>query len=176
MKVCNLRTHSLQRCRAVLLALAALAYVSNSLAEEIGSVDTKFKLLSPDDSIKVAAVEDPDIEGVVCYLSRAQKGGYSGALGLAEDTSDASIACRQVGPISITGRLEPGESVFRERRSLIFKSLKVVRFCDVKHNTIVYLTYSERVVEGSPKNSVSAVPIQPWPGQETPLSNCSYDK
>lgn len=175
MEIYKLVTHSLQRSCTVLISLAALAYVSSPLAEEIGSVDTKFKLLSPDDSIKVAAVEDPDIEGVVCYLSRAQKGGYSGALGLAEDTSDASIACRQVGPISITGRLEPGESVFRERRSLIFKSLKVVRFCDVKHNTIVYLTYSERVVEGSPKNSVSAVPIQPWPEQKTPLASCSYD-
>lgn len=148
--------------------------VSLVFANEIGSVDTKFNLLSPDDSIKVAAVEDPKVGGVVCYLSRAQKGGYSGALGLAEDTSDASIDCRQVGPITVNGKIKAGDSIFRERRSLIFKSLKIVRFCDLDNNALVYLVYSERVVEGSPKNSVSAVPIRPWPGQTEPIAQCRY--
>ena len=142
------------------------------VADEIGSVDTKFNLLSPDDSIKVEAVEDPKVGGVVCYLSRAQKGGYSGALGLAEDTSDASIDCRQVGTIILSEKIKPGDSIFRERRSLIFKSLKIVRFCDLDHNTLVYLVYSERVVEGSPKNSVSAVPIRP--GQTESVAQCRY--
>ncbi|MFK7914110.1 MAG: CreA family protein [Pseudomonadales bacterium] len=151
-------------------------------ALEIGSVDTKFNLLSPDDSINVEAFADPKVSGVVCYLSRAQKGGYRGALGLAEDTSDASIDCRQVAPIVINEPFKEGEGVFRERRSLIFKSLKVVRFCDVEHNVLVYLAYSERVIEGSPKNSLSAVPIAPWPGASaedaanTAAVQCRYQR
>lgn len=156
--------------------LLAVLLAASAVAEEIGSVDTKFNLLSPDDSIKIVAFEDPKVDGVVCYLSRAQKGGFKGAIGVAEDTSDASIDCRQVGPITIADGLAPGDSVFRERRSLIFKSLKVVRFCDLTHNAVVYLTYSERVIEGSPKNSVSAVPIRPWPGTEGPPVRCEYDE
>ena len=165
--------------------LCALLLAFPASAKEIGSVDTKFNLLSPDDSINVAAFPDPKIEGVVCYLSRAQKGGYRGALGLAEDTSDASIDCRQVGPIRMVKSFDKGESVFRERRSLIFKSLKVVRFCDDASNAIVYLAYSERVIEGSPKNSLSAVPIIPWgvdtadtqaaAGQPAATARCTYD-
>lgn len=163
----------------VLLTLLAVATAPAS-ALEIGSVDTKFNLLSPDDSINVEAFADPDVAGVVCYLSRAQKGGYRGALGLAEDTSDASIDCRQVGPVAINKPFKKGESVFRERRSLIFKSLKVVRFCDTEHNALVYLAYSERVIEGSPKNSLSAVPIRAWPGAAGAregagaLAQCAY--
>lgn len=165
----------------VWLGLLGLLPSPMATALEIGSVDTKFNLLSPDDSINVEAFADPKVEGVVCYLSRAQKGGYRGALGLAEDTSDASIDCRQVGPIRITEPFDKGEGVFRERRSLIFKSLKVVRFCDVEHNSLVYLAYSERVIEGSPKNSLSAVPIRYWPdptstAQATPeTARCSYE-
>lgn len=155
---------------------AGLCLLSVASAEEIGKVDTKLRPLSPDDSIKIESVQDPDVEGVVCYVSRAQVGGYSGALGLAEDTSDASINCQQVGPISIRNAFKPGEHVFRERRSLIFKSLRVIRFCDVQHNAIVYLVYSEKLIDGSPKNSVAAVPIKLWPGQETPLAQCTYAK
>jgi len=145
-------------------------------AAEVGSVDTKFNLLSPDDSIKIEVVKDPKIEGVVCYLSSAQKGGYRGALGIAEDTSDASIDCRQIGPIQFIKPFKKGESVFKERRSLIFKKLKVVRFCDISNNAIVYLVYSERVIEGSPKNSVSAVPVSKWHTQKDDelLEMCSY--
>lgn len=145
-------------------------------AEEVGAVDTKFNLLSPDDSIKIEVFEDPAIEGVACYLSRAEKGGYRGVVGIAEDTSDASIECLQVGPIRITEELEEEQQVFNERRSLIFKRMKVVRFCDTPRNTIVYLVYSERVIEGSPKNSVSAVPITRWAGAdaEEDLPVCRY--
>ncbi|MCB1859323.1 MAG: CreA family protein [Gammaproteobacteria bacterium] len=163
----------IRQCKLLIL-LACSCMHDLSIADEIGSVDTKFNLLSPDDSIKVAVVKDPKVDGVVCYLSRAQKGGYSGALGLAEDTSDASIDCRQVGPISLSPKIKPGESMFRERRSLIFKSLKIVRFCDIDNNALVYLAYSERVVEGSPKNSVSAVPIRPWLNQTAPIPECRY--
>lgn len=162
---------------ATKLAFIVLLVVAPGLlsADEIGSVDTKFNLLSPDDSIKVDGFADPKIDGIVCYLSRAQRGGYKGALGIAEDTSDASIECTQVGPISMLKPLERGEKVFRERRSLVFKSLKVVRFCDTANNAVVYLSYSERVVEGSPKNSVSAVPIRPWRGSEAEIPRCVYN-
>jgi CreA protein len=161
----------------VMLVLACLLFPLTGYAEEIGSVDTKFNLLSPDDSIKVEVFEDPKIDGVVCYLSKAQKGGYKGAVGIAEDTSDASLDCRQVGPIKILESLKKGESVFKERRSLIFKKLKVIRFCDSKRNAIIYLVYSERVIEGSPKNSVSAVPITRWETQSTQdtLAACGYE-
>jgi len=147
-------------------------------ADEVGSVDTKFNLLSPDDSIKIEVFDDPAIAGVACYLSRAEKGGYKGVVGIAEDTSDASIECNQVGPIRITDELGEEEEVFNERRSLIFKRMKVVRFCDTPRNTIVYLVYSERVIEGSPKNSVSAVPITRWAGTDADeaLPVCQYKK
>ncbi len=157
-----------------LFAAVSLLLSPGVLAREIGSVDTKFNLLSPDDSINVDVFEDPKIEGVVCYLSKAQKGGYLGAAGLREDTSDASIACRQIGPVKVREPFDKGERVFRERRSIVFKSLKVVRFCDVRNNAMVYLAYSEKVIEGSPKNSVSAVPVLPWPGQSEPLAQCRY--
>ncbi|MGH8607925.1 MAG: CreA family protein [Gammaproteobacteria bacterium] len=132
-------------------------------ADEIGSVDTKFKLLSPDHKIVVDAFDDPKVEGVACYLSRAKTGGFKGAFGVAEDTSDASIECRQVGPIQIKDELEEGERVFQERRSLIFKKLQVVRFFDEKRKVLVYLVYSDRIIEGSPQNSITTVPIMPWP-------------
>lgn len=158
-----------------LVAITLLLAAAPLFAADIGSVDTKFNMLSPDDSINVASFRDPNIEGIVCYLSRAQKGGYRGALGLAEDTSDASIDCRQVGPIKLVKPFEEADPVFRERRSLIFKSLKVVRFCDTDSNAVVYLAYSEKVVEGSPKNSISAVPFRPWRDETAEPALCRYD-
>ena len=137
-------------------------------AEEIGNVDTKFKFLTPDHSIAVDVFDDPDIEGIACYISRAKKGGVKGTLGLAEETSHASIDCKQVGPVTITGDLKHGERVFRERRSLIFKKLQVVRFIDEARNSLVYLAFSDRIIDGSPENSISAVSIMPWPEGSTP--------
>jgi len=129
-------------------------------AEPIGEVDTVFKLIGPDHKIVVDAYDDPKVAGITCYVSRAKTGGISGALGVAEDKSEASIACRQVGPISFAGKpLELREEMFNERLSLVFKHLRVVRMVDRKRNTLVYLTYSDRVIEGSPKNSVTAVPV-----------------
>ncbi len=147
--------------------LAALAILGGAAAaDEIGSVNTVFKWVGPDHKIVIDAFDDPDVTGVTCYVSRAKKGGVSGALGLAEDTADASIACRQVGPITLPERVATrkadGDQVFKERLSLMFKTLQVVRFYDAKRNTLVYLTYSDKLVDGSPKNSVSAVPIEPW--------------
>lgn len=130
--------------------------------EFIGSVDTVFKLLGPDHKIVIEAFDDPKIEGVTCHISRAKTGGISGALGFAEDPSYASIACRQVGPVRFKEALENREEVFSKRTSFIFKELHVVRFVDRKRNVLIYLAYSDKVVEGSPKNAISTVPIMPW--------------
>jgi CreA protein len=129
--------------------------------EPIGEVDTVFKLIGPDHKIVVDAYDDPKVAGVTCYVSRAKTGGVKGALGLAEDKSDASIACRQTGPISFSGKLDKQDEMFSERISLIFKRLRVVRMVDAKRNVLVYLTYSDRVIEGSPQNSISVVPLPP---------------
>lgn len=135
-------------------------------AEQIGSVDTVFKMIGPDHKIVVEAFDDPDVNNVTCYISRAKTGGIKGGLGLAEDTSDAAISCQQVGPIEVSDKIKngkaQGEVVFQKRTSLVFKKLQVVRFYDAKRNALVYLTYSDKVVEGSPKNAISAVPIMPW--------------
>ena len=153
-------------CSKIFFVLFALFFVGllpkSASAEVIGHVDTKFNLLSPDDSIVVEAFDDPDIEGVACHLSRAQKGGWKGAIGLAEDTSDASIACRQIGPVEIKRKIKDGDEVFSKRASALFKRIHVVRFYDQKRNTLIYLEYSDKIIEGSPKNSISTVPIMPW--------------
>jgi len=142
-----------------LLLLAAIGVTGAARAETIGEVDTAFKLIGPDHKIVVDVYDDPKVEGVSCFVSRAKTGGISGALGLAEDKAEASIACRQVGPISISQPLKRQEEVFNERLSLVFKKLRIVRMVDAKRHTLVYLTYSDRLVDGSPKNSVTAVPV-----------------
>lgn len=142
---------------------AALALLATGVqAETIGEVSTVFKLVGPNHKIVVEAFDDPKVEGVTCYLSRAKTGGIKGGLGLAEDRAEASIACRQVGPIRFREALEDGEEVFKERTSLVFKTMQVVRFFDEKRNTLVYMVYSDRIIEGSPQNSVTAIPILPW--------------
>lgn len=170
--ITGLKTRALR-----LLVLSFILQSCAASAEEIGSVDTKWRALSPDDSITLDVFDDDKVGGVACYLSRAQTGGYRGAMGLAEDTSDASLDCQQVGPITIRESFKKGELVFSERRSLIFKSMKVRRYCDTERNVIVYLVYSDKIIEGSPKNSVSAVPIAHWIGSDTtqPLVRCSYE-
>ncbi|QIE54554.1 hypothetical protein G5B40_03345 [Pikeienuella piscinae] len=150
--------------RRAALALALIA--SPATAEEIGSVDTVFKLLGANHKIVVEVFNDPDVPGISCFLSRAKTGGISGSLGLAEDTADASIACRQTGPVTLPAAMEDGARVFRQRTSLLFKSLQVVRFLDEKRNTLIYLSYSDKVIEGSPKNAISAVVIRPWEASE----------
>ena len=134
--------------------------------ERIGHVDTNFKWTGPDDKIIVESFDDPDVPGVTCFLSRAKTGGFTGAVGIAEDSSDASIDCRQTGPITLSKKIKngkkKGDEVFKQRTSIAFKSMQVVRFYDKKHNTLIYLVYSDRVIEGSPKNSISALPIMPW--------------
>jgi CreA protein len=151
------------------LLLPLLCLLSTSLlADPLGEVSTKFHMLGPNDKIVIEAFDDPGVPGVTCYLSRAKTGGMSGAVGLAEDTSDASIACRQTGPVNlspdIVNKTRDGEEVFKQRTSILFKTMQVVRFYDARRNTLIYLTYSDKLVEGSPKNSITAVPLyQPSP-------------
>ncbi|WDP93181.1 MAG: CreA family protein [Desulfobacter sp.] len=140
--------------------------VSVVQADEIGEVRTKFKILGANDKIVIEAFDDPDIPGATCYLSRAKTGGISGSIGLAEDKSNASLACRQIGKIVLPERVrsgkDDGKKVFKKSTSVLFKSLQVVRFYDKKRNCIVYLTYSNKLIDGSPKNSISAIPILDW--------------
>jgi len=136
-----------------------LAGTSAFAADPIGEVDTVFRWIGPDHKIVVEAYDDPKVSGVTCYVSRARTGGIKGGLGLAEDKAEASIACRQVGPISFPKPLPKQEDMFTERISLVFKKLRVVRMVDPKRNALVYLSYSDRVIEGSPQNSVSVVPV-----------------
>lgn len=142
------------------------ATVGSAQAEQVGSVDTVFKLLGPDHKIVVEAFDDPDVKNVTCYISRAKTGGIKGGLGLAEDTADAAISCQQVGPIDLSDKIKNGKAegdvVFQKRTSLVFKKLQVVRFYDAKRNSLIYLSYSDKVIDGSPKNALSAVPIMPW--------------
>ncbi|RZL96027.1 MAG: hypothetical protein EOP76_02720 [Variovorax sp.] len=141
-----------------LLLVAGLVALA-AHAEVVGDVDTAFKLIGPDHKIVVDAYDDPKVNGVTCYVSRAKTGGVSGALGLAEDKAEASIACRQVGPIGIKEPLPKREEVYSERLSILFKRLRVVRMVDIKRNTLVYLTYSDLLIDGSPKNAITAVAV-----------------
>ncbi|MES2036533.1 MAG: CreA family protein [Pseudomonadota bacterium] len=144
---------------AIAVFTAFSAFSSVASAENIGSVDTAFKLIGPDHKVVVEAYDDPKVNGVTCYISRAKTGGISGGLGLAEDKSEASIACRQVGPISFTGSLKQQDEVFNQSLSILFKKLRIVRMVDQKRNALIYLTYSDKLIDGSPKNSVTAVAV-----------------
>jgi len=144
---------------SIAAALLALAAASAAPAEEIGDVNTAFQWIGPDHKIVVDAYDDPKVSGVTCYVSHAKTGGIKGALGIAVDKSEASIACRQVGPVSIKQPLPRQEEVFSERMSLLFKRLRIVRMVDRERNTLVYLTYSDRLIDGSPQNAVTAVAV-----------------
>ncbi|WP_069479337.1 CreA family protein [Sulfurospirillum halorespirans] len=147
----------------VRLAMAFICFGSSVLAEEIGSVNTAFVLLGANHKIVIEAFDDPKIPGVSCHLSRAKTGGIKGSFGIAEDTADASIACRQTGVIALSAEIQSkksdGERVFKESTSLLFKHVQVVRFYDAKRNTLIYLTYSDKLIDGSPKNAISTVQI-----------------
>lgn len=141
------------------IGLALSGVLASAAAETVGSVDTVFKLLGPDHKVVVEVFDDPRVRGVSCYLSRAKTGGIKGAIGIAEDKSNASVACRHVGPLAFNGKLPKQEEVFSERASILFKHVRVVRMVDPKRNALVYLVYSDRLIEGSPQNSVTAVPV-----------------
>ncbi|MCK7500373.1 MAG: CreA family protein [Comamonadaceae bacterium] len=142
-----------------IITLLGAVIAVNAAAEEIGSVDTAFQWLGPDHKIVVEAFDDPAVQGVACYISRAKTGGFSGAIGVAKDPSRFSVACRQVGPIRFARPLPLQEEVFKQGASFIFKHVRVVRMIDVKRNTLTYLTYSDKVIEGSPDNAITAVAV-----------------
>lgn len=148
--------------RHILLLLSLSFFSFGTFSEEIGSVNYRFKWVGPSDKIAVEAFDDPEVPGVTCYLSRAETGGFKGMLGLAENPSKASIACRKIGDIDslVLTRLKNGQEVFSARASAIFKTTQVVRFVDTQRAVLVYLTYTDRIVDGSPENSISVVPIR----------------
>lgn len=161
---------------ALLGLVLALWPGSNALAADepdlIFRRSTVFKLLSPNDKLATYGVDDPEVEGVACHFTVPERGGFKGWLGLAEEVSDISLACRQIGPIHFKGKLEQGDDMFRKRRSLFFKKMQIVRGCDAKRNVLVYMVYSDRLIEGSPKNSTSSVPIMPWGAADTTIQKC----
>ena len=147
-------------------ALLLLAAMGPARADDIGCISTTFNLLSPNDKVCVSDFEDPEVPGGVCDISQARKGGWGQPLGLNEDPSNFSVSCRQVGPIDVDiSKLKNKEEVFTQRTSIFFKATRIYRLIDKKHNALVYLAVSSKLVEGSPANSVSAVPIMPWPGK-----------
>jgi CreA protein len=153
--------------RRIALAMAAVCCLAPVTAQAedpdlIFRKSTVFKLLSPDDKLATYGIDDPVIDGVACHFTVPEKGGWSGALGLAEQVSDISLACRQVGPVKFKEKFEQGAIVFRQSRSLFFKRMQIVRGCDMKRNVLIYMVYSDRLIDGSPKNSTSTVPIMPW--------------
>lgn len=129
---------------------------------------TVWKMLTPDDKLATYGIDDPAVEGVACHYTAPERGGVKGMFGVAEEVSDVSLSCSQIGPVRFKAKFEQGEQVFSERRSLIFKRMQIVRGCDVKRNTLVYMIYSDRPIEGSPKNGTSSVPIMPWGGADVP--------
>lgn len=157
---------------AILSCLAAGAAPALAQAaddpELIFKKTTVLRFFSPDAKLATYAIDDPGIQGVACHFTIPEIGGWAGWAGFAEERSEISIACRQVGPIAFKEKFEQGHEIYRQRRSLFFKKMQIVRGCDVKRNVLVYLVYSDRPIEGSPQNSTSTVPIMPWGNSPAP--------
>jgi CreA protein len=154
---------------ALLLSLFLALPAAAQEPDLIFKKSTVFKLLTPDHKLATYGIDDPLVEGVACHFTVPEKGGVTGALGLAEEVSDISLACRQIAPIRIREKFGQGDVVFRESRSIFFKEMQIVRGCDAKRNVLVYMVYSDYLIEGSPKNSTSTVPIMPWGGEGAPV-------
>jgi len=163
------------RSLTLLLGLFAATATAAFAADEpdlIFKRSTVFKWVSPNDKLATYGLDDPLVEGVACHFTVPEKGGFKGWVGLAEEVSDISLACRQVGPIRFKEKFEQGDDMFRKRRSLFFKKMQIVRGCDTKRNVLVYMVYSDKVIEGSPKNSTSSVPVMPW-GNSDQIQRCA---
>src|SRR5437660_12462658 len=167
--------HAVRRIAlALILAVGFVAPFAARAADDpdlIFRKSTVFHWVSPNDKLATYAIDDPEVDGVACHFTVPEKGGFKGWIGVAEEVSDISLACRQIGPIKFKAKFDQGEDVFRRRRSLFFKKMQIVRGCDVKRNVLVYMVYSDRILEGSPKNSTSSVPIMPW-GSD-PIAKCA---
>jgi CreA protein len=169
--LCNIQLKGL----ALFLLLLTVPEGSALAADEPDLIfrrSTVFKWVSPSDKLATYGLDDPEVEGVACHFTVPEKGGFKGWLGLAEEVSDVSLACRQIGPIKFKDKLEQGDDMFRRRRSLFFKKMQIVRGCDPKRNVLVYMVYSDKLIEGSPKNSTSTVPIMPWGATDTNIQKC----
>ena len=161
----------MRKTALILAACALIGAAAPALAQDpdvIFKKSTVWRALTPDDKLVVQGIDDPVVEGVACHFTTPERGGISGTIGVAEETSDISLACRQVGPVRFKEKFEQGALVFSERRSFVFKRMRIVRGCDAKRNTLVYLVYSDRPIEGSPKNSTSSVPLMPWGTEPAP--------
>ena len=169
--LCDMRLKGL-----ALLLLSMLLPGSVALAADepdlIFRRSTVFKWVSPNDKLATYGLDDPEVEGVACHFTVPERGGFKGWLGLAEEVSDISLACRQIGPIRFKNKLEQGDDMFRKRRSMFFKKMQIVRGCDAKRNVLVYMVYSDKLIEGSPKNSTSSVPIMPWGTADQTIQKC----
>ena len=157
---------------ATILILTALPVVAADEPDLIFRRSTVFKWTSPNDKLGTYGLDDPEVDGVACHFTVPERGGWIGWLGLAEQVSDISLSCRQTGPIRFKKKFEQGEDVFVQRRSLFFKKMQIVRGCDMKRNVLVYMVYSDRLIEGSPQNSTSSVPIMPW-GASDQIQKCT---
>lgn len=153
---------------AMLVLAVAVAPATAQEPELIFKKSTVWKFLTPDHKLATFAIDDPKVAGVACHFTIPEKGGLSGMFGVAEELSNASLACRQIGPVTINEKFEQGEEMFTERRSVFFKKMRIVRGCDAKRNVLVYLVYTDKLIEGSPENSTSTVPIMPWGDAEPP--------
>lgn len=157
---------------AALLVIAGAAAPASAQEDLIFRKSTVWKMLTPNDKLAVYGVDDPIVEGVACHYTIPEKGGVSGMFGVAEEVSEVSLACRQIGPIKFKEKAEQGDVVFRERRSLVWKKMQIVRGCDAKRNVLVYLVYTDKLIDGSPQNSTSTVPVMPW-GATGEVPKCS---
>jgi CreA protein len=158
-----------------LASLCALQSSASYAADEpdlIFKRSTVFKWVTPNDKLATYGIDDPEVEGVACHFTVPERGGLTGWIGVAEEVSDISLACRQVGPIRFKNKFAQGEDMFRHRRSLFFKKMQIVRGCDLKRNVLVYMVYSDKLIEGSPKNSTSSVPVMPW-GADGQVEKCA---
>jgi CreA protein len=174
LKALNLRGNNWKAL--ALVAIVALVTGSAAFAADepdlIFRRSTVFKWLTPNDKLATYGIDDPEVDGVACHFTVPEKGGVKGWLGVAEEVSDISLACRQIGPIHFKGKMEQAEDMFRQRRSLFFKKMQIVRGCDAKRNVLVYMVYTDRLIEGSPKNSTSSVPIMPWGAGDASVQKC----
>ncbi len=157
---------------ATVISASALPARAAEQPDLIFKKSTVFKWLTPNDKLATYGLDDPQVEGVACHFTVPERGGIKGWIGVAEEVSDISLACRQIGPITFKAKFAQGEDVFRQRRSLFFKKMQIVRGCDTKRNVLVYMVYSDRLIEGSPKNSTSTVPIMPW-GTAGDVAKCA---
>ncbi len=151
--------------RSLLAASLLLAAIPPALAETVGCVTTSWKLIGANHKVCVEAFGDPKVRGVTCHVSQARTGGLSGTFGLAEDPSQFSLACRQIGPIVLPAKLPKEETVFSEDTSILFKETRVIRLWDEANRTLVYLGISRKLIDGAPANSISTVPVMPWGAQ-----------